>query len=181
MKAGINAYLARLGPKAPVRSLKEVIAFNEKHRDREMPYFGQDFLLKTQAKGSLDSYEYVEALAKNRRLSRTEGIDRVLDKHKLDAVVAPAMSPACLTDLVSGDRWLGGDAISIAAIAGYPSITVPAGDVFGLPIGLCFIGRAWSEGTLLRLAHAFEQATKARRPPRFLATVDLGKGTRAGR
>jgi amidase len=179
MKAGVNAYLAGLGTKARVRTVQDVIAFNEKHRDREMPFFGQDFLVKAQARGSLKSYDYVEALAKCRRLTRTEGIDRVMDKLKLDAVVAPAMGPACVTDLVVGDRWLGGDVISIAAVAGYPSVTVPAGFVFGLPIGLCFIGRAWSEPTLLGLAYAFEQASKVRRPPRFLPTAALGTGTAA--
>ncbi len=173
MRAGVNAYVARLGPNAPVKSLKEVIAFNEKNAARELPFFGQDSLVKTEARGSLASYEYLEALAKCRRLTRTDGIDAVMDKNKLDAVVGPTMGPACVTDLVAGDRWLGGDIISVAAVAGYPHVTVPAGFLFGLPLGLSFIGRAWSEPVLLKLAYAFEQATKSRRRPRFLATAEL--------
>ncbi|MEO8055101.1 MAG: amidase, partial [Acidobacteriota bacterium] len=160
-KAGLNAYLARLGPGAPVKSLADVIAFNEKHAKEEMPYFAQETFLKAEAKGPLTSFEYLEALAKSRRLARTEGIDQAMDKHKLDALVAPTLGPACVTDLVNGDRWLG-EASTAAAVAGYPHVTVPAGFVFGLPVGLSFFGRAWSEGTLLKLAYAFEQATKAR-------------------
>lgn len=173
MKAGLNAYFAKLGPGAKVRTVADVIAFNEKHKVEEMPYFGQDFLVKVEAKGPLSSYEYQENLAKCRRLGRTDGIDAAMDKLKVDALVAPTLSPACVTDLAAGDRWLGGDITSIAAVAGYPTVTVPAGFVFGLPVGLSFTGRAWTEPTLLRLAYAFEQATKARKPPQFLPTADL--------
>jgi len=138
-----------------------------------MPFFGQDSLVKMETKGPLTSYEYQEALAKCRRLARTEGLDAVLEKNKLDAVVAATMGPACQTDLILGDRWLSGDLISLAAVAGYPHITVPMGFLFGLPVGLSFVGRAWSEPTLFRLAYAFERATRARKPPRFLPTVNL--------
>src|SRR5262245_7150086 len=174
LKAGLGAYFARLGANAPVKSLKDVIAFNEHNAKREMPYFGQDTLEKAETKGPLTSYEYIEALAKCRRLLRTEGIDAVMDKHKLDALVAPTLGPACVTDLVNGDRWLG-SASTAAAVAGYPHVTVPAGFVFGLPVGLSFFGRAWSEPTLIKLAYAFEQATKARKQPRFLPAAELPK------
>ncbi len=171
-KAGLAAYFARLGPKAPVRSLKDVIAFNEREKAKEMPYFGQDQMIKSELKGGLDSYEYLEALARCRRMMRTEGIDAVMDRHKLDALVGPAGGPACVIDLLCGDRGAGG-ASTAPAVAGYPSITVPMGHTFGLPLGLAFIGRPWTEGKLLGYAFAFEQETKARIAPRFLPTVDL--------
>jgi amidase len=172
LKADLNAYLARLGPNAPVHTLKEIIEFNEKNKTTEMPYFGQDFFIKSEAKGSLTSKEYLAALQKCRTLTRKEGIDAAMKKHKLDALLAPTDSPAWLTDLVDGDHFLGGSSTA-AAVAGYPSITVPAGYVFGLPVGISFFGVAWSEPKLIKLAYAFEQATKFRKSPQFLPTVDV--------
>ena len=172
LKADMSAYLARLGPGAPVHSLKEIIEFNERNKKLEMPYFGQDVFIKSEAKGPLTSKEYLDALEKDRRLARTEGIDAVMDKLKLDALVAPTEGPAWVTDLVTGDHFLGSSSTP-AAVAGYPSITVPAGFVFGLPVGISFFGRGWSEPLLIKLAYAFEQVTKTRKPPRFLPTADL--------
>jgi amidase len=170
LKADLNAYLARLGPGAPVHTLQEIIEFNERHRQKEMPYFGQDLFLKAQAKGPLTEKEYVDALAKNHQLARTEGIDALMDKNKLDAIVAPTGGPAWLTDLVNGDHSAGGSS-NAAAVAGYPNINVTAGFISGLPVGVSFFGRAWSEPTLIKLAYSFEQATKARQAPRFLTTI----------
>lgn len=171
-KAGLNAYLASLGPKAPVHTLKEIIDFNEKHAREELPYFGQDTFIKAEAKGSLSSPEYRKALAKCRELSREKGIDATMEKYNLDALVAPTGAPTWPTDLVNGDHDTGGSS-GPAAIAGYPHVTVPAGYVFGLPVGMSFFGRAWSEPTLIKLAYSFEQVTKVRKPPKFLPTADL--------
>ncbi len=175
LKADMNAYLARLGPNAPAHTLKDLIDFNEKHRETEMPYFGQDMFVKAEARGPLTSKQYTDALEKCRKIMRTGGIDAVMKKHKLDALVAPTDSPAWLTDLVDGDHFLGGSSTA-AAVAGYPSITVPAGFVHGLPVGVSFFGRAWSEPKLVALAFSFEQATKIRTAPRFLPSVDVRHG-----
>lgn len=167
-KAGLDDYLGRLGPEAHVHSLADVIAFNEEHAAEEMPYFGQEFLRLALTKGPLTEPEYLDALAQSRRQSREEGIDAVMERHRLDALVMPTTSPPCKIDLILGDH-IQGMGCSPAAQAGYPSITVPAGFVHGVPVGLLFTGRAYSEPTLIRLAYAYEQATRHRRPPRFLA------------
>jgi len=172
LKADLNIYLARLGPDAPVHTLKDVIDFNDKNKDREMPYFGQDLFIKAQAKGPLTEKEYLEALEKCHKLARAEGIDALMDKHKLDAIVAPTAGPSCLTDLLNGDHFTGGSS-NTAAVAQYPNINVPAGFVHGMPVGISFFGWAWSEPTLIKLAYAFEQATRLRKPPQFLPTIAL--------
>jgi len=170
-KTDLNAYLAA-APNTPVRSLKEIIDFNEKYGDRELQYFGQDLFVKAQKKGPLTDKAYLDALAKNHLLTRTQGIDAVMDKHRLDALVAMTAGPSWLIDLVDGDHDTGGSS-SLAAVAGYPNINVPAGFVFGLPVGISFFGRAWSEPKLIKIAYAFEQATKHRKPPQFLTTATL--------
>ncbi len=172
-KAGLSDYLGALGPSAPARSLADLIAFNEANADREMAYFGQEIFLEAEAKGPLTDSEYLEAKELARRLSQEEGIDQVMDEHSLDAMIGPTGGPAWTTDLVTGDHFTGSSS-SPAAISGYPNITVPAGFVFGLPVGVSIFGRAWSEPKLIQIAYAFEQATKHRREPTFLPTLDLG-------
>ena len=171
-KAGLNDYLKGLPPTVKVRSLADVIAFNDRQKDREMPFFGQEIFLSAQKKGPLTSPAYRRALATCRSRARALGIDAVMTRLKLDAIVAPTGSPAWPTDLLNGDHFLGASS-SPAAVAGYPSVTVPAGFARGLPVGLTFIGRAWSESRLIALAYAYEQSTKHRRAPTFAPTIPL--------
>ena len=172
LKADLNAYLAGLGPNAPVKTLADVIAFNEQNREREMPFFRQELFEQAQAKGPLTSPAYRTALARCRRWSRTLGIDAVMARFRLDAIVCPTQAPVWPIDLVNGDSF-GGNCTTPAAVAGYPHVTLPMGYAFGLPVGLSLFGRAWSEATLIKLAYAYEQATRHRRPPRFLPTAEV--------
>ncbi|HYQ80263.1 MAG TPA: amidase [Anaeromyxobacteraceae bacterium] len=173
LKDGLARYLAAFAPGAPVRTLDDVIAFDRSHAEREMPYFGQDLFEKAARKGPLTDRAYRRALARSRRLAGAEGLLAVMERHRLDAVVAPTGGPAWVTDLVNGDHFVVGSSTP-AAVAGTPAVTVPAGQVFGLPVGITFMGRPWSEAALLRLAYAYEQATRHRRPPRLAPRADLG-------
>jgi amidase len=170
-KADLNAYLAARGSTTSVKTLAEAIAFNEREKAREMPYFGQEIFTMAQAKGPLTDPAYRQARAKSLRLAGREGIDAVMASHRLDAILAPTSNLPCTIDVLIGDHWLGGSSTP-AAVAGYPSITLPAGYAFGLPVGMSLIGRAWSEPVLIRLAYAFEQGTKLRKPPRFLPVAE---------
>lgn len=168
-KADLNAYLAGVESGLP-GSMAEIIAFNGAHKQRVMPFFGQERMLAAQKKGGLNSPAYLRALEKSKRTAQ-EGIDAPLKEHRLDAIIAPTGSPAWLVDLVHGDLFPEGGFSSPAAIAGYPHITVPAGYIWGLPVGLSFFSTAWQEPTLLQVAYAFEQATMVRKPPKYLKTV----------
>jgi len=171
-KAGLNEYFAQLGVGAKVRTLADLIAFNTAHKSEELPYFGQEILEQAEKRGPLTDKKYLDALAKTRLNTRAKGIDAIMDAHKLDALVAPTNGPAWLIDLVNGDADSGGSS-SPAAESGYPSITVPAGYASGLPVGISFFGRAWSEAKLIRIAYSFEQAANARRAPTYLHTAAL--------
>jgi len=171
-KADLNRYLGWLGGSSQVRTLQDVIAFNQKNSARELPYFGQELMEKAQAKGDLSSPEYQKNLSDCARLSRQEGIDLVMDKFHLDALIAPTDGPAWPTDFIDGDHFSAGTS-TLAAVAGYPHVTVPMGFVFGLPIGISFFGRAWSEPVLIKLAYAYEQATRMRKPPQFRPTAEI--------
>src|SRR5215831_8559407 len=177
-KADLNAYLAGVEPSVGIKTLADVMAFNTTNASRELRYFGQEIMEQAEKKGPLTEKKYLDDLANNRRLMGAQGIDATIAKHKLDAIVAPTQGPAWLIDLVNGDAGGGGSFTAPAAVAGYPHVTVPMGQVRGLPVGLSFVGRAWSEATLLKLAYAFEQAAPARRKPTFEETVVLGSTLR---
>jgi amidase len=168
---GLADYLKNYAPDAPIRNMEELIFFNSKHAALEMPYFGQEHLLASAKKGGLDTPAYQQAQRENRRFAREEGIDQVLKEHRLDALVAPTGGPAWLTDYINGDHY-GGSSSTPAAVAGYPHVTVPAGFVKGLPVGFSFVGTAWSDADMLGLAYAYEQASRARRLPAFVASVN---------
>jgi amidase len=171
-KADLEAYLATRGPGVHYKSLADLIDFNDRNAGTEMPFFDQSIFIQSEEMGPLTDKKYIDALAKCHRLSREEGLDKVIGEHKLDAIVAPTGGPAWPTDLINGDHFTGGSSTP-AAVSGYPSITVPMGNIHGLPVGISFIGAAWTEPTLIRIAYAFERETSHRRPPKFLPTVNL--------
>lgn len=172
-KADLNTYLQTVGPNMPVHTLEEIIAYNSKHANKIMPYFGQEMMEKAQEKGPLTDEEYIKALDNCRHLTREEGIDRVISEHQLDAIIAPSGGPAWLIDWVNGDHY-GGGSSGVSAAAGYPNLTVPAGYVHNLPVGINFIGGAYQEAKLIKLAYAFEQGTNVRRSPEFLEEAVIG-------
>jgi amidase len=165
-KDGLNKYFQSLGPDAPIKNIEDLIAFNLSD-SIELQYFDQKYLEMARNKGDLGSKEYKEALAKLMKGSREDGIDKVMNEHNLDAIIAPTGSPAWKTDLINGDSFQIGSS-SPAAQSGYPNITVPMGFVDELPVGISFFGKAWSEPILLEIAYAYEQGTKHRKEPKFL-------------
>jgi len=171
-KHDLNQYLIKYGPINTISNLDDLMKFNNEYQEKVMPYFGQELFIMANEKDSIKSEEYKEALEKCQRFTREEGIDAALNEHQLDAIVAPSGGAAWLIDYINGDHFTGGSS-SLAAVAGYPNITIPAGYVFGLPIGISFFGGAFQEPKLLKIAYSFEQATKARIPPRFLPKIDL--------
>jgi amidase len=170
-KADLNRYLADLAS-SPVRSLAEIITFNQEHAEQMLPFFGQELLIRAEATTTLDDPVYLAALETAQQLSRQQGIDAVMERYNLDALVMPSTVPAWCIDLVNGDPSMGSSS-QPAALAGYPAISVPAGEVHALPVGITFVGRAFSEPTLVKLAYAYEYHTHARRPPQFLPTVSI--------
>jgi amidase len=170
-KADLNAYLATLGPNAPMKSLADLIVFNEENKDRELQFFGQETMVRAQAKGPPTTPEYLGARVRCRRFARTDGIDYVMMRYRLDAIICPTSTPGRAVDFVNGDGGGGADCTTPAAVAGYPHVTVPMGHVMGLPVGLSFFGKAWSEPLLIKAAYGYEQASKLRRPPRFVPTI----------
>jgi amidase len=171
-KDGLNRYLASLGAGAPAKTLTELIAWNEREKAREMPWFGQELFLRADTKGPLTEAAYRSARAKCVLMARTQGVDATLAKFKLDAIILPSNAPSWPTDHLNGDHVTGGNT-AFAAVAGYPSITVPMGLVQGLPVGLSFVGPAWSEAKLIGLAYSFEQTTRWRQSPRYLRTLEV--------
>ncbi len=170
-KADLNAYLRSLGPDAPMKTLADLITFNEQNGDRELQFFGQETMLRAQSKAALNTPEYHGALVRCRRFARTDGIDFVMLRHRLDAIICPTSTPGRPVDFIGGDGGGGTDCTTPAAVAGYPHVTVPMGAVMGMPVGLSFFGRAWSEAVLIKAAYGYELASRLRRSPRFLPTV----------
>ncbi|MFW9876934.1 MAG: amidase, partial [Candidatus Thorarchaeota archaeon] len=168
----LNYYLSKYGPINSIKNLDDIIKYNNEHQKKVMPYFGQELFIMANEKGPITSNEYKETLEKCHRLARDEGIDAVLREHNLDAIVAPSGGAAWLIDYINGDHSTGGSA-SLAAVAGYPNITVPAGYIYGLPVGISFFSSSFQEPTLLKIAYAFEQATKIRKPPKFINSIEV--------